>query len=71
MASGESRVAFKAAPNAYLKTLNWQLEKGLPMKLYCQVCFWGSSNTAYSQCPYRHGPMADIAGYLDFLLAGI
>lgn len=43
--------------------LDWQISVGHPIKVYCQVCFWGSANitTNARYCPYGHGELADAS----------
>lgn len=53
----------RVPPGHYSQQLNWQLATGWPVKLYCKICFWGSSNIQYHVCPHDHGEMVSISEY--------
>jgi hypothetical protein len=58
-----SKALKKVPPNHYSEQLSWQIMTGWPIKLYCKICLWGSSNVQYHVCPYGHGEMVDIREY--------
>lgn len=55
----------------YEAQLSWQISKGVPLKRYCPVCYWGSVGEGHRFCPYGHGEKTDISEYLYELTIGV
>lgn len=61
----------KIKQNHFKTQLEWQLSVNHPIVLYCQYCYWGSSDLHYRYCPYGHGEMVPIAEYYEDSLEGL
>ena len=61
----KSKFRGEGKTDQYFEQLQWQLSNTVPIKLYCETCYWGSSDLKYMFCPYGHGAMAEISGF-DF-----
>lgn len=55
----------------YKEQLTWQLSVKWPIVLFCEICYWGSSDLMYQYCPYGHGEMADIEKFISEITEGI
>jgi hypothetical protein len=51
--------------------LKRQIATGVPVKIYCPVCYWGSIGVGNTFCAYGHGERIDIINFVEELTSGI